>query len=101
MEGSTWCSGTPCKWLISSGDNVASEEFKVKFEKFVTDENLQPYQVYNADEKELNYKMLPKTLAPKLDSVAKHHKKKKTSTFADRKICTFSWFSINHKNLCG
>jgi hypothetical protein len=34
-----------------------------------------PCQIFNADETGLNYKMLPKkTLASKLDSVAKGHK---------------------------
>ncbi|KAJ8887326.1 hypothetical protein PR048_013541 [Dryococelus australis] len=45
MEGLTLRSGE-----ILSGDNVASEDFKVKFEKFVTDENLAPCQLFNADE---------------------------------------------------
>lgn len=65
---------------ILSGDNVASEDFKTKFEKFISDEDLMPCQIFNADETGLNYKMLPKkTLASKLDSVAKGHKVKRVT----------------------
>lgn len=45
---------------ILSGDNVASEYFKTKLEKFVSDEGLMPCLIFNADETGLNYKMLPK-----------------------------------------
>jgi len=45
---------------ILSGDNVASEDFKTKFEKFISDEDLMPCQIFNADETGLNFKMLPK-----------------------------------------
>jgi hypothetical protein len=63
---------------ILSDDNVASDDFKTKFEKFISDEDLMPCQIFDANETGLNYKMFPKkTLASKLDSVAKGHKVKK------------------------
>lgn len=63
---------------ILSADIKASDMYKISFEKFVSDKNLSPSQVYNADETGLFYKMMPKTsLASKLDEKAKGHKKSK------------------------
>ncbi len=49
-----------------SADIPASEKFKVDFEKFINDENLQLCQIFNVDETGLNFKLLPnKTLSEK------------------------------------
>ena len=43
---------------ILSRDTIAINEFRIKFQKFASDENLKPTQIFNADETGLNYKML-------------------------------------------
>lgn len=61
-----------------SSDVLASDKYKSVFEKFISDENLTPDQIYNADETGLFYRMLPgKTLASKLDDAAPGYKKSK------------------------
>lgn len=63
---------------ILSGDIVVSERFKVKFENFVIEGQLESSHVSNVSETDLNYKMFPKkTLASKINSAAKGHKVKK------------------------
>lgn len=54
-----------------SADAEAANEFSVKFQEIVKENELLPCQVYNIDETGLNYKMLPsKTLSAPYETVA-------------------------------